>query len=335
MPAPQVSVSKKPSGKGSLASHPSSWVAKIQPRPEMRGTTAGRPPTSVVFTTSVIMRVPRSERKVWTWPGLASPRSARTARRAEQPVPQGQRSSRPGETTMALIQVLSSPGTLSAKKVKVTSRISGFSGWTTSNCSTAAALIFSPQIDHVAGLVRGHAKTHRGRINDGEEGAAVRNIGGHRADARDLKLGVEAVDETGHVVEGDAFDLAVLAVGCHRHQSRRGVEDEARFGLAHGRQTGLQHHGDDADGVGARHRRIVGGLHDDHADVGFGHGRRQDQVDRHGGAAAGLEKTKAADRIVFCLKVALLVEHGCAGHVENAAGDDAADLPLGVSIDDG
>ncbi len=109
-------------------------------------TTAGAPATRVVSITSLRKLVPMIEQWSKTWPSAIWPRACMTASRAQVPVPQGERSSRPGDTTTVFLAVSRSPvrSTGPVNSVTVTSRISGFSGCTTGNCSTAAALIFWP-----------------------------------------------------------------------------------------------------------------------------------------------------------------------------------------------
>ena len=73
-------------------------VPKIQPRPEMLGTMAGRPPTDAVPVMATANSLSISDVATKREPGPARPRAARQARRADVPVPQGDRSTRPLRT---------------------------------------------------------------------------------------------------------------------------------------------------------------------------------------------------------------------------------------------
>ena len=70
-----------------------------------------------------------------------SPRAYSTASRAIVPVPQGERSSRPGAMTTALLRTSSGPRGGPPNSVKVTVPMSGWSGCVTGVCSAAAPVM--------------------------------------------------------------------------------------------------------------------------------------------------------------------------------------------------
>src|SRR4030095_12232165 len=94
--------SRNPPGNGSLGSRQSVPCPVIQARPGIAGAIAGVPATSV----SAAMRPVKSVPMMDSWPNApptpSSPRAWRLARRAEVPVPHGERSSPAGATTTAL-----------------------------------------------------------------------------------------------------------------------------------------------------------------------------------------------------------------------------------------
>ena len=59
-------------------------------------------------------------------------------------MPQGLRSMRPGATITAFLLTVPGPVKGMANSVKVTPRMSGFSGWRTTSCRAAAAVIRLP-----------------------------------------------------------------------------------------------------------------------------------------------------------------------------------------------
>ena len=76
--------------------------------------------------------------------------------------------------------------------------------------------------------------------------------------------------EGGHVAERDLPDLAVTHLGVDGDQAGGGFELEVSDGLAGEDHAGFDEHGDDADGVRARHGRILDLFHDDEAGIGLG-----------------------------------------------------------------
>ncbi len=80
-----------------------SWRVPVsQARPAMLGTMAGRPAIDVSASIRQSKREPMIETPRKASPTLQPPRACRTAMRAEQPVPVGERSILPGRTTTAL-----------------------------------------------------------------------------------------------------------------------------------------------------------------------------------------------------------------------------------------
>ncbi len=76
------------------------WVMKA--RPMIEGTMAGRPPMVVSASTRQSKREPMMERPTKASPTFNMPLACSTAMRAEQPVPQGERSILPGRMATAL-----------------------------------------------------------------------------------------------------------------------------------------------------------------------------------------------------------------------------------------
>ena len=74
-----------------------------------RGRIAGRLPTTVSSFTSTRNALPMIERLVSTSPFRTSPRACIVARFADDPVPQGERSTRPGFSTVQVRTTPSSP----------------------------------------------------------------------------------------------------------------------------------------------------------------------------------------------------------------------------------
>ena len=119
----------------------------IHARPEILGTTAGRP--SGNRSTAVIVPTnsdPITDRiRSWS-PVPASPRACRTASRADTPVPVGERSSLPGSITEVLCSTRpssSSAGTPAIWQNEMCAH-SGLVGWRNPSCSFAAAVTRAP-----------------------------------------------------------------------------------------------------------------------------------------------------------------------------------------------
>ena len=120
--------------------------------------------------------------------------------------------------------------------------------------------------------------------------------------------------------------------GIHRDQARGRIELQMRHRLDGGHHAGFDQHGHHADGVGAGHGRILHLLHDHETGVGFRMGGRQDQVAVERRIAARLAQHAQADVVGVRFQPGLLFEHGVAGNVQHAAGDDAAGFAAGVRV---
>src|SRR5260370_22517878 len=142
----QVSDSVYPAGKGSLGSYPTWQSSVIHACPVTLGTTAWYGPTLVSSSTLLRKRLPMTDSCTNVSPTAICPRACMTASRALVPVPHGDRSSRPGETTTAFrdVRVPSSRRSGPANSVMVTPGNDGFSGWIAVSCSAAARLISWP-----------------------------------------------------------------------------------------------------------------------------------------------------------------------------------------------
>ena len=192
----------------------------------------------------------------------------------------------------------------------------------------------SPTARELARLVRLDREAERSRVGDRVPHASVGDVDRERADAVDLERRVEPVDErTG------TFVSSTLSTRPSRHAARtsttpaRRLEAQRRLGLVQLDHPGLEQDGRDADRVRARHRRILGRLHDDVARVAVGARRRHDQVRVHRDRPARLAQQQATQRIVGAQRLHLL-EHRRPGGRQNAADDDVPDLPTGVTTDD-
>lgn len=164
--------------------------------------------------------------------------------------------------------------------------------------------------------------------------AAVGDVDGEGAQLGYLDRDLQVVDEGGLVGQPYVDHLAVPAFAAHPDQSCRSLEGELGDRLGHGQHSGLQQYGRHAHGVGAGHRRILGGFEDDESHVRFGVTRRQDDVGVVHRRTARLEQQELAQVVRLGLQVDPLVEHGLAGHVADAPDDDLAHLALGVTVDD-
>ena len=131
----------------------------------------------------------------------------------------------------------------------------------------------------------------------------------------------------------DALGLAVAAIGDDRDQAARRLERKMRLGLLHRQNAGVEQHGRDADGVRARHRRRVLGLHDDEAHLRPRVLGRHEQIDVAKDAAARLVEHEIAQRAVLGDEARLLPQ-GFARRRRDPADDHVADLALGVAGDD-
>ena len=99
-PAPQTSGRVKPAAKGSVGSMPSVPSPNIQARPEISGTIAAWGPTCASRAMRAVKTLSTIERVSIESPGATSPRACSAASKAALPVPQGERSMRPGYITL-------------------------------------------------------------------------------------------------------------------------------------------------------------------------------------------------------------------------------------------
>ena len=183
----------------------------------------------------------------------------------------------------------------------------------------------------VAGLARLDRKPERVGVGDRVPHAAVADIDRDRAQAVDLDRRVQAAGEAGHVGQLDALAAAVPALRPHLDHAPGGLEAERRFGLAHLDHARLEQHGRRADRVRARHRRVLGRLHDDEPGVAVGPRRRHDQVRVAGDAPARLVQQQLPQPVAVAPQRLHLLEHGRARRGQHAARDDVSDLAAGVA----
>ena len=126
------------------------------------------------------------------------------------------------------------------------------------------------------------------RVGDRVPHAAEGDVDGEHAEPVDVELRVESVREAWDVRQLDALAFAVAARRANLDDAGGCFEPQRRLRLVHLDHPGLEQHGRDADRVRARHRRILGRLHDDVARVAVGARRRHDQVRVHRDAATRL-----------------------------------------------
>ena len=266
-------------------------------------------------------------------PIFSTPFACSTARRAEQPVPHGERSILPGRIATALSADRHATSSHSSGAANWQNEMwfhSGSSGCRKPSCSFAARVMFEPGLGELPRLVRRDRKAERVRVDDHETVAAIRGVDVERAEPCDLQLGVELVGEGRDVAHRDALGLAVAALGGDLDDAARRFEREARLRLDHRHDAGVEQDGRHADRIRARHRRRVRGLHDDPAHPRPRVLRRNQQVDVPEDAAARLVQHEIAQRLVLRDEARLLPDR-IARRREHAADDDVADLAFGVA----
>ena len=163
-----------------------------------------------------------------------------------------ERSSRPGATTTAFFVTSPTPRQGSAIWTMLTPAIAGFSGWTHSSCSRAAARIRSPASESSRASSGVISKPERLRVGDRVPHAAVGDVDRERAEPLDLELRVEALGEAGHVRELDALALAVAAGGARLDDAAGRLQPDDGLRLAHLDHARLEQHRRHADRVRAR-----------------------------------------------------------------------------------
>ena len=139
----------------------------------------------------------------------------------------------------------------------------------------------------VARLVRLEREPERPRIGDRVPHAAVGDVDRQRPEPRHLERRVEPLGEAGNVRQLDALAAAIPAGGARLDDAARRLQAHDRLGLVHRHHPGLEQHRDRADRIRARHRRILGRLHDDEAHVAVRPRRGDDEVRMTGDAARG------------------------------------------------
>ena len=147
--------------------------------------------------------------------------------------------------------------------------------------------------------------------------------------------GIEVRSKGRHIAESHFLDLAVANFGFDGNQPRGRFQLEFRYWLGDFHHAGFNQHGHYANRVSARHGRIFHLLHDDEAGVGFRVRGRQDEVAVRCWISARLAQHAQADVVGMAFEVLHLFEHGLAGDIEDAAGDNAAGFAAGMGINRG
>ena len=213
--------------------------------------------------------------------------------------------------------------------------ISGFSGWTHGSCSRAASADQLADARQVARLATARARSRARRASaiayhmppyatSTVSVPSPRPRAARRAGRRSTARSSSSTHST-FPSRHAARDL---------DDARRRLEPERRLRLAHLDHARLEQHRRDADRVRARHRRILGRLHDDVADGAVRARRRHDQVRVHRDAPARLAEEQPPERVVRAQRLHLL-EDRRARRRQHAADDDVPDLAAGVAPDDG
>ena len=179
-------------------------------------------------------------------------------------------------------------------------------------------------------LAGDQVKSQRRRVDDHEAVPAERRIDRQPAKIRNLQRQPGAERETRHVLDMDAFRLAVAAVGPDMDQPARRLQRQPRHRFGHRQDAAVEQHRRHADRVGTRHQRGIFRLHDDEAGIGIGMGRRHQQVDVPEHPAARLVQHEAAQPAVGLDKVAHLGDRA-AGRRFHPVDDHIANLALGVA----
>ena len=125
-------------------------------------------------------------------------------------------------------------------------------------------------------------------------------------------------------------DLACGTPGLDLDEATGGLEREVGHRLDHGHETGLEHDGSDAHGVGARHRRRVHGLHDDETHLRSRVPGRHEQVDVPEDTSTRLVEQQVAQRSVGVDPTGLFPQR-LARWGRDTVDDDVTDLALGVT----
>jgi len=171
-------------------------------------------------------------------------------------------------------------------------------------------------------------------VGQGVDHPTIGDVHDQLAQARDVDGPVEAEDECRHVPERHVQTFAVPALGRDVHQAGRCFQLEAGYRFLHRNHAGFQQRRHGADRIGAGHRHVVLGFHDDEADGRRGVRRRQHQVDALRDPAPRLVQQELAKIVPIRPQPGHLVEHRGAGNIEYAARDDLVKLAARMHADD-
>jgi hypothetical protein len=144
------------------------------------------------------------------------------------------------------------------------------------------------EISQRASLTRFELEAQFLSVDDRENHAAVSDIDLHVTDPMDIDLDIQLQGDRRHVLDGDALTLAGSARRGDLHASCWHIERELGQRLLHGHDARFEQDGRDAHGIGARHWRVFGRLHDDRAYCTITSRRRHDQVHVAGNRPARL-----------------------------------------------
>ena len=201
------------------------------------------------------------------------------------------------------------------------------------SCSRAATRMRSPTCAELARLVRLDREAERAASAIAYHMPPYATSTVERPDPVHLEPRVELLGERGHVRQLDALDAAVAARGANLDDARRRLEPQRRLRLAQLDHARLEQHGRDADRVRARHRRVLGRLHDDVA-------RAQSSrvagtirfactaTDPRGSRSSNRRSESSARSACICSKTV------APGGGSDAADHDVADLAARVATDD-
>jgi len=172
-------------------------------------------------------------------------------------------------------------------------------------------------------------------ICNGVEHAAPSHVHFDSAKCGDFYVEIEMHGKSRDVLECDLRDLAIFALGADADQPGWRFKHELGDGFHHWNHACLEQCRRYADGIRARHGRVLGLLHDDETRGGFGMRRRHNDVAAQGGVSARFTQHAQTQVIQIFLHVFHFFEHGLAGHVEHATGDDATRFAAGMKVNGG
>ena len=249
-------------------------------------------------------------------------------------MPVAERSRRPGATTTAFFETASTPRHGSAIWTMLTPRDLGVLGMHAGQLLSRRRRIASPAVDS-------------SRASDGSSekpSPCASAIAYHMPPNATSTVSVPSPSTSsgassrsakqGTFVSSTLSHLPSLHVALISTTPRRRLQPQRRLRLAHLDHPGLEQHGRDAHRVRARHRRILGRLHDDVAGGAVGPQRRHDQVRVHRDATARLAEQQPPKRVVRAQRLHPL-EDRLARRRQDPADDHVADLPAGMAADHG